>query len=196
MRMKPPFNAFAYGLATMSMSPPKLSHSSKKTIDREFHLLGALREIHSDPDTVAFLDRAQSHIGMTRVSSLRGPFQRSLMHYAAMGNCTEMLRFLLREGASQNDPDGNKRTPLSWAAEYGALNAAIILVQSGAKVNQTDDMFATPLTWVIQFGPGDQSAIAAYLKEHGAIEKGFKRRWIWAKLGLLGDRANGGFAKI
>ena len=86
------------------------------------------------------------------------------MHYAAMGNCTEMLRFLLRGFASQNDPDGNKRTPLSWAAEYGALNAAIILVQSGAKVNQTDDMFATPLTWVIQFGPGDQSAIAACLR--------------------------------
>lgn len=181
-------------MATISSVKP--SQHSQTSIDHEFHHLLALREINSDPDSIFFLNHVHSHFGINRVSSLRGPLQRSLMHYAAMGNCTEILRFLLLEGASPNDSDGSKRTPLSWAAEYDALKAAIFLIQNGAKVNQTDDMFATPLTWVIQFGSGGQSATAAYLREQGAKQKGCKRRRIWANLGLLRGGANVGFAKI
>lgn len=183
-----------FTMATISFI--KIPHHVQNSIDHEFHQLAALKEINSDPDAIAFLNHAQSHFGIARVSGLRGPLQRSLMHYAAMGNCTEMLHFLLLEGASPNDSDGSKRTPLSWAAEYDALKAAILLVQNGAKVNRTDDMFATPLTWVIQFGPGGQSATAAYLRGQGAKQKGYKRRWIFGKLGLLRGEANVGFAKM
>ncbi|KAJ5700630.1 hypothetical protein N7536_003643 [Penicillium majusculum] len=63
-----------------------------------------------------------------------------------MGDCTELLYLLQwKQGAAKEDRDHNKRTPLSWAAEYGTLRVIEILLENGAKVNSMDDMYLTPL---------------------------------------------------
>jgi ankyrin repeat protein len=96
-----------------------------------------------------FLNDVHSSWASKAASNPRGPFKRSLIHYAAMGGCSELLRFLLRNGAAKDDRDQNKRTPLSWAAEYGAFTSVKILLEHGAKINSTDDMYSTPLSWLI-----------------------------------------------
>ena len=161
----------------------KLSKYSQDVINKEFQSLKAFKEILSDQSAITFLDQAHaSLIKNSDVSSHRGPFRKSLIHYAAMGNCTELLRFLLLNGASIDDRDGKKRTPLSWAAEYGALEAVRILLTNGAKINATDDMFRTPLTWLVRVGTDQRSATEAYLRTKGAKEKGKKRHWFLGKL--------------
>lgn len=63
-----------------------------------------------------------------------------------MGNCTELLCFLLQNGAAVDFHDQNKRTPLFWAAEYDALESVKISLMNGAKINAEGDMFSTPLS--------------------------------------------------
>jgi ankyrin repeat protein len=81
-----------------------------------------------------------------------------------MGGCSELLRFLLRNGAAKDDRDQNKRTPLSWAAEYGAFTSVKILLEHGAKINSTDDMYSTPLSWLIH-----ASSSTAQMKDTEAL---------------------------
>ena len=104
-----------------------------------------------------------------------------------MGDCTDLLRYLLLNGAAIDDRDQNKRTPLSWAAEYGALNTVKILITNGAKINSTDDMYMTPLSWLIHAGGinGQNALTKSYLISQGAREKGAKRRWVLKKLGIF-----------
>lgn len=96
----------------------------------------------------------------------------SLIHYAAMGGCLELLRHLLRTGSAKDERDQNKRTPLSWAAEYGALDSVKILLEHGAKINSTDDMDSTPLSWLIHADPHtDQAkAIEVYLRKKAPLD--------------------------
>ena len=72
-----------------------------------------------------------------------------------MGDGTALIGHLLRNGAAVDDRDQNKRTPLSYAAEYGALNTVKILLKNGAKVNSLDDCYTSPLTWLIYAGQGN-----------------------------------------
>ena len=165
----------------------RLSQSSKESIDQEFQRIFALREIQLDPKTLAFLKDAQASLGSKPPRTLEGPMRRSLMHYAAMGNCPELLRYLLLNNAAVDTRDRNNRTPLSWAAEYCSLDIVKILLDNGAKINSTDDMYTTPLSWLIHAGrPGAQHAIMkAFLISKGASEKGFKRRWLLRKLSMF-----------
>ena len=99
-------------------------------------------------------------------------------HYAAMGDCKELLLYLLqwKQGKAKEDHDQNKRTPLSWAAEYGALRVVKILLENGAEINSMDDMYSTPLSWLIHAGTGtSRTATEAYLRKSGATERGAKR---------------------
>jgi ankyrin repeat protein len=160
---------------------------SKKTIDDEIGRIIELREIKLDPKIVAFLKDAHISLGSKRAQNSRGPMKRSLIHYAAMGDCTDLLSYLLLNGAAIDDRDQNKRTPLSWAAEYSALNTVKILITYGAKINSTDDMYMTPLSWLIHAGGinGQNALTKAYLISKGAREKGAKRRWVLKKLGIF-----------
>ena len=160
---------------------------SKKTIDDEIRRIIELREIKLDPKIVAFLKDAHTSLGSKGAPISRGPMKRSLIHYAAMGDCTDLLRYLLLNGAAIDDRDQNKRTPLSWAAEYGALNTVKILITNGAKINSTDDMYMTPLSWLIHAGGinGQNALTKSYLISQGAREKGAKRRWVLKKLGIF-----------
>lgn len=173
-----------FSTVTIIMAIPP---GSKKTIDYEFERIIGLREIKLSSEIVTFLKDAHTSLGSKGTPNLRGPMKRSLIHYAAMGDCTELLRYLLLNGAAVDDRDRNKRTPLSWAAEYSALNTVKILLANGAKINSTDDMYTTPLSWLIQAGGiNAQNALTkAYLIRKGAREKGAKRRWVLKKLGMF-----------
>ncbi|KAH1904002.1 hypothetical protein KXW40_005940 [Aspergillus fumigatus] len=95
-----------------------------------------------------------------------------------MGDCSELLHFLLATGAARDDRDLNSRTPLSWAAEHGALKSVKILLEDGAEINSMDDMFSTPLSWLVHAGvPTPQlAATEAYLRQSGAQEDRFQAR--------------------
>lgn len=161
--------------------------SSEKIIDNEFQRIIAFSWITLDPEIVAFLKDAHASVRSKGAQNLRGPMKRSLIHYAAMSDCTELLRYLLLNGAPVEDRDANKRTPLSWAAEFSALGTIKILLASGAKINSTDDMYGTPLSWYIQAGEVNSrnAATKTYLLSKGAREKGAKRRWVLKKLGMF-----------
>ncbi|EAW18099.1 ankyrin repeat domain-containing protein [Aspergillus fischeri NRRL 181] len=162
------------------MSIPR---NSKTVIDGEFGRMENIAEIRLSDDIKAFLNDAHSSMESKGASNPQGPCKRSLIHYAAMGDCPELLRCLLRTGAAKDVRDQNKRTPLSWAAEYGALDSVKILLEYGAKINSVDDMYFTPLSWLIHASPPTDKAKATevYLRKNGAKEKGAKRRWVLRK---------------
>jgi ankyrin repeat protein len=159
---------------------------SMAIIDGEFLRLKKIPEIELDQDIVAFLDAAHSSLKSKGALNPRGPFKRSLLHYAAMGDCCELLCCLLRAGADKDDCDQNGRTPLSWAAEYAALSSVKILLKHGANINSMDDMYSTPLSWLRHAGkPTAQSkATNAYLRKNGA-KRGAIRGWYLRKIRKL-----------
>lgn len=154
------------------------SQGSKEAIDAEFRRLMEIREIRLDPKALIFLKNAWNSLESKDLRDIRGPMKRSLLHYAAMGDCSELIRYLLLNEARVDEQDRNKRTPLPWAAEYASLNATKILLLNGAKVNSLDDMYLTPLSWLLHAGPNsDRNALTeAYLISKGAKDKGAKRR--------------------
>lgn len=80
----------------------------------------------------------------------RGPYKKSLIHFAAMGDCTALLQSLLEIGCPVDDLDQNNRTPFSWAAENGSLSAIKLLLKNGAKVNSLDYMYVSLFSWLVK----------------------------------------------
>ena len=155
--------------------------SSKAVIHDEFQRMKTIKKIALNDDIIAFLKEAHASLKANGATNPQGPFKRPLLHYAAMGNCTELLRFLLQNGAAVDFCDQNKRTPLFWAAEYDALESVKILLKNGAKINAEDDMFSTPLSTLRHACKHKATETEAYLRMIGAKEKGAKRRWFWGK---------------
>ena len=160
---------------------------SKKAVDKEFERLMEIREIRLHPEALIFLKKARASLESKNLPDLRGPMKRSLLHYAAIGDCSELIRYLLLNNAAVDERDRNKRTPLSWAAEHASLDSVKILLLNGAKINSVDDMYSTPLTWLLQAGPPNDlcTRTESYLISKGAKEKGAKRRWVVKKLHFL-----------
>lgn len=159
--------------------PPR----SLTIINGEFQRLKGIREICLDENVIAFLQDAEATLRYKGIYNLRGPFKRSLIHYAAMGDCAELLLYLLQDGTAKDDLDQNKRTPLSWAAQYGALRAVKLLLDNGADINLMDDTYTTPLSWSIQAGRGSsQAATIEYLRRDGATTRGATRASIKRKI--------------
>ncbi|CRL27338.1 Ankyrin repeat-containing domain [Penicillium camemberti] len=91
--------------------------------------------------------------------------------------------YLLQDGTAKDDLDQNKRTPLSWAAQYSALRAVKLLLDNGVDINSMDDMYTTPLSWSIEAGRGpNQAATVDYLRRNGATRKGATRASIKRKI--------------
>lgn len=164
------------------------SHITMEIIDKEFELMKELSENKLNNDISIYLDETHSKIQLRGIYNPRGPYKRSLAHFAAMGDCVTLLERLLDLGTPVDDLDQNKRTPLSWAAEYGSLRAAKALLKKRAKINSLDDMYRSPLTWLEYAGSTeckDLEATRSYLKENGATMRGAKRAWIFKKLRIL-----------
>ncbi|CAG8093183.1 unnamed protein product [Penicillium nalgiovense] len=154
-------------------------------IGPEFERLKAVREISLNAKLVAFVEKAHSSLQSRGLFKQRDCYKRSLLHYAAMGNCTNLLQHLLHNKPNVDSRDQWGRTPLSWAAEYGSLDVAKILLERGANVNALDYEDGTPLTYLIHAGDPRMTGLAAteaYLRDRGAKEaklRGIKLAWIW-----------------
>lgn len=144
-------------------------------IGLEFARLKSIREISLNDDLVMFVERSFSSLQSPRVLEQQDCFKRSLLHYAAMGDCTNLLVYLLHSEPEIDSRDQWGRTPLSWAAEYGSLDVVRNLMDRGADVNAMDYEGATPLTWLLNAGsfePFEKWApTEAYLRERGAREE-------------------------
>ncbi|CAG7976775.1 unnamed protein product [Penicillium salamii] len=151
--------------------------------DAEFDRLKAVSAISLNAKLVAFVEKAHSAIQSRGCFKQRDCYKRSLLHHAAMGNCTNLLLCLLQSKSNVDSRDQWGRTALSWAAEYGSLAVARILLEQGANVNASDYEGGTPLTWLIHAGNPEMTNLAAtetYLRERGAKEvklRGIK--WVW-----------------
>jgi ankyrin repeat protein len=151
----------------------------------EFDRLKALSEISLNAKLVAFVDKAQSSLQSRGRFKQRDCYKRSLLHYAAMGNCTTLLQHLLHRKPNIDSRDQWGRTPLSWAAEYGSLAVAKILLEQGANINALDYEDCSPLTYLIHAANpeiGRHEDTKAYFRERGAKEgnvRGIKFLWVW-----------------
>ncbi|PYH98841.1 hypothetical protein BO71DRAFT_457298 [Aspergillus ellipticus CBS 707.79] len=164
------------------------SRTTMTIIDQEFEHLKTIDENRLNNEIMIYLDKTHKEIQLKGIRNPRGPHRKSLIHFAAMGNCTALIQSLLDIDALVDDRDQNKRIPLSWAAEYGSLSAAKVLLKNGAKINSLDDMYSSPLTWLKHAGNPQYKGLEAtklFLKENGAITKGAKHAWILNKLRLL-----------
>jgi ankyrin repeat protein len=93
--------------------------------------------------------------------------QLTALHHAAQSGSPEMVRGLLRAGASVNAPDSRGFRPLIFAIAEERQNPEIVqmLIAAGADVNARDKTGETPLDWAEKFGhPG----VIAALKKAGA----------------------------
>ncbi|KAE8330305.1 hypothetical protein BDV39DRAFT_202110 [Aspergillus sergii] len=128
---------------------------------------GELPHIH------AFVDEAQSLVEAQGISNLIGPHGRTLMHFAAMSECSCILVSLLRGGASTETCDVYRRTPLSWAAEYGAVGSVEVLLRSGARINTRCWQGSTPVSYLVEAGPptGPIGQPALHRCEHDATKE-------------------------
>jgi ankyrin repeat protein len=151
------------------------NNPNRTTINLEFARLKSIREISLNDDLVTFVEESYASIQSGGALEQLDCFKRSLLHYAAMGDCTNLLAYLLYREPEIDSLDQWGRTPLSWAAEYGSLHVVKSLMDRGADVNAMDYEGATPLTWLLyagSFEPFEKwAATEAYLRERGAREE-------------------------
>ncbi|KAJ5865185.1 uncharacterized protein N7529_007101 [Penicillium soppii] len=127
----------------------------------EFDRLKTIRAIYLNAELVAFIEKAHSSLRSRGRFKQRDCHKRSLLHYAAMGNCTNLLLNLLQSKSNVDSRDQWGRKSLSWAAEYGSLAVAKILLEQGANVNALDYEGGSPLTWLIHAGNPKTTSLAA-----------------------------------
>ncbi|KAJ5041853.1 hypothetical protein NUH16_003258 [Penicillium rubens] len=155
-------------------------------IGPEFDRLKDVRAISLNAKLVAFVEKAHSSLQSRGHFKQRDCYKRSLLHYAAMGNCTNLLLYLLQSKPDVDSRDQWGRTALSWAAEYGSLAVVKALLEQGANVNASDYEGGTPLTWLIHAGNPEMANLAAteaYLRERGAKEAKLRGiRWAWVRV--------------
>ena len=79
--------------------------------------------------------------------------RRTALHFAAIGGCTRILRFLIREkNLEVNARDWKQQTPLHYAATQGHEAAIRILLEHGAEIDAQDEDGWTPLHRLIAKG--------------------------------------------
>ncbi|KAI3054482.1 hypothetical protein CBS147353_11424 [Aspergillus niger] len=110
--------------------------------------------LEADKNALKFLEKARTSLESPQTLKRRDTFRKSLLHYAAMGNCTHLLLYLLQNNLNIDSRDMHGRTPLSWAAEHGSLAAAKILLDHGANINAMDYENGTPLSYLVYAGTG------------------------------------------
>ena len=98
-----------------------------------------IEKISSDP--VKMRDYIASHEDI----NARHKYGKTLLHYAAMKNYTDIVKLLLDKGADINALDETKNTPLHDAVSYGAMDVTGLLLERGADMNLKNDRAQTAL---------------------------------------------------
>ena len=70
---------------------------------------------------------------------LKGPFDRTALHWAAYRGRAELVQVLQINGAGLNDLDKGGRTPLMHAAEWGHDEVVLELIRAGADLMVVDE---------------------------------------------------------
>ncbi|EED11855.1 Ankyrin repeat protein [Talaromyces stipitatus ATCC 10500] len=141
-----------------------------------------LPQTNTNNDLVTFLEK---NLVETFTFDALDKYQRSFVHYTAMANCIDLLRYLIQNGASVHDRDMWGRTPLTYAAENASLDAMKLLLAMGAEVNALDDDDtslppSTPLDYLLinvditNELPDEFAATAEYLIAAGGVSVSFK----------------------
>ncbi|PZO38662.1 MAG: hypothetical protein DCF19_15790 [Pseudanabaena frigida] len=89
----------------------------------------------------------------------------ALANLANRVNDINILKFLIRNGASINNQDNNRNTPLNNAARYANKEIIKILIENGANVNNRGGYGQTPLFMASMYGNKEAVKI---LIENGA----------------------------
>ncbi|XP_057183304.1 ankyrin repeat and SAM domain-containing protein 6-like isoform X2 [Triplophysa rosa] len=90
--------------------------------------------------------------------------------FASAGGHEQLVRFLLRKGASVDRRNHYGWTPLMQATRFGHLNVAHILLENGADINARNRMGASVLTMAAR---GGHAHVAKLLLENGALVDDF-----------------------
>ncbi|KAK2870535.1 hypothetical protein Q8A67_024927 [Cirrhinus molitorella] len=90
--------------------------------------------------------------------------------FASAGGHEQLVRFLLRKGASVDRRNHYGWTPLMQAARFGHLTVAHILLENGAEINGRNRMGASVLTMAAR---GGHAHVAKLLLENGAFVDDF-----------------------
>jgi len=104
-----------------------------------------------------------------QVNQRDAPNSMTPLHWAVMGNQTNMAEYLLAHGADVNAGDRYGMTPLHQAAAFNGKDMAVILLAHGAKLDAMGAKYG-----VIQFMPLHLAAEAGFadviqvLLDHGA----------------------------
>lgn len=89
----------------------------------------------------------------------------TLLHWAAINNRIEIVKYLLSKGADVNAIGGDlKSTPLHWATRQGHLKMVVLLIQHKADPTILDGEGCNCLHLAAQFG---FTSIVAYLLAKG-----------------------------
>lgn len=70
---------------------------------------------------------------------------RTPLHVAALNGFTDIVHYLVEQGATINALDKNGNTPLHLAAQYGLKNMVTILIEKGASLHAKNHVGNTPL---------------------------------------------------
>ncbi|KAI1889026.1 hypothetical protein AGOR_G00174820 [Albula goreensis] len=88
------------------------------------------------------------------------------LQFAAASGHENLVRFLLRKGASVDSRNNYGWTPLMQAARFGHLNVAQILLENGAEINGKNRLGASVLTMAAR---GGHTNMVKLLMESGAF---------------------------
>lgn len=89
----------------------------------------------------------------------------SVLHAAALGTSSNVVSFLIEQGAAVDCRDKFGKTPLHCAARQGNSQIVGLLIEKGANINAMAKNGSQPLDWAIKFG---HESLATDLTEQGA----------------------------
>jgi ankyrin repeat protein len=105
----------------------------------------------------------------TNASDLNLPDDAGLtpLHLATLHCHTNVVAFLLKDGAEVNRKANDDATPLHFAAQEGCIETINLLLADGAKINARDNQHRTPLSRAEEW---HRNNAAELLRKRGGTE--------------------------
>ncbi|WP_424245263.1 ankyrin repeat protein [Elusimicrobium posterum] len=110
----------------------------------------------------------------------RNKYGQRAVHYAATYCATDIVKFLIENGADLKEKDNNGRVPFHWAALNGCVDTMELLYPKGVDIDMRDYQNYTPLIYAAMHG---RTEAVKWLVERGVQldlqnEKGQTALWL------------------